>query len=121
MPDDFDPARLAIDKPIPSSPGRICSQSFSRPTRFLRGPISLTWLERAARLPGRALHVALAIRHQSALERTQTVALPNKQLAEFGVDRDAKRRGLAVLEAARLISVERKAGRNPTVTIIELE
>ena len=30
---------------------------------FLRGPIQGDWLSRAAALPGRALHVALAIRH----------------------------------------------------------
>jgi len=47
------------------------------------------------------------------------VALPNKQLSAFGVDRDAKRRGLAALEAAGLVTVERKPGRNPIVTIVE--
>jgi hypothetical protein len=81
----------------------------------------MRWLERAANLPGRALHVALAVRHQSALKRCPRVPLPNNQLAGFGVDRDAKRRGLVALETAGLVSVERKPGRNPIVTIIELE
>jgi len=80
----------------------------------------MPWLENAARLPGRALHVALALRHQSALKRSLTVTLPNRQLAEFGLDRDAKRRGLAALESARLVIVERNPGRNPIVTILEI-
>src|SRR5215469_11596092 len=106
MPDGFDPTTLAIDKSLCSSPRRDRSQPSRRPTRFLRGPISMPWLEKAARLPGRALHVALAIQHQTALVRSRTVSLPNKQLAAFGVDRDAKRRGLAHLETAGLVIVE---------------
>jgi hypothetical protein len=35
------------------------------------------------------------------------------------VDRDAKRRGLARLEAAGLVIAERKPGCNPVVTIVE--
>jgi hypothetical protein len=80
----------------------------------------MAWLEKAARLPGRALHVALAIRHQSDLERSPTVALRNKHCKVFGVGRDTKRRGLADLEMAGLVTVDRKPRRNPVVTIIEI-
>jgi hypothetical protein len=120
MAEVFDPLRLAIDDRPAGSLHRPRSQSVHRQAHFLRGPISMPWLERAARLPGRALHVALAIRHQSALQRGRTVPLPNKQLAAFGVDRDAKRRGLLGLETAGLVIVERKSGCNPIVTIVEI-
>ena len=119
MRDGFDPATLAFERLLPFPP-RHCSQGARRQGRFLKGPISMPWLERAARLPGRALHVALALHHQSALKRSATVKLSNKQLAEFGVDRDAKRRGLVALENAGLVIVERKPGRVPMVTIVEL-
>ncbi len=37
---------------------------------FLRGPIPGEWLGKAAALGGRALHVALAVRHAAAVERS---------------------------------------------------
>src|SRR5689334_1753578 len=118
MIDKFDPTTLTIGARLPAP--RHGSVTVRAHSQFLKGPISMPWLEKAARLPGRALHVALALRHQSALKRSQTVTLPNRQLAEFGLDRDAKRRGLAALENARLVIVERKPGRNPIVTIVEM-
>jgi hypothetical protein len=68
---------------------------------------------------GVLLHVALAVRHQSASNEAQGLRCRTKQLVEFGIDRDAKRRGLAALETAVLVTVERKPGRNPIVTIVE--
>ena len=120
MADDLDLTKLAIGPHSFLSPRRRRSPSVRRHSRFLRGPISMTWLETAAKLPGRALHVALAIRHQSALERSSTVALSNKHCAALGVDRDAKRRGLAALQSDGLVIVERKPGRKPVVTLIEI-
>jgi DNA-binding transcriptional ArsR family regulator len=116
----FDPTALAIDRQSLLSARRHRSPAVRRRGQFLRGPISMTWLEKAAKLPGRALHVALAIRHQSALERSSKVALSNKHCVGLGVDRDAKRRALTVLEAAGLVILERKPGRNPVVTIVEM-
>jgi hypothetical protein len=78
------------------------------------------WLERAGRLPGKALHVALVIRHVQSLNRGDgTIVLTNQWLKNFGVDHHAKRRALVALEQARLIAVER-GKRSPTVTIIEV-
>jgi DNA-binding transcriptional ArsR family regulator len=116
----FDLTKLAIDPRSLLSPRRHRPLAVRRHGRFLRGPISMTWLETAAKLPGRALHVALAIQHQAALERSSSVALSNKHCSALGVDRDAKRLGLAVLEANGLVIVDRKPGRNPLVTIVDL-
>jgi hypothetical protein len=120
MADAFDPIGLALDGQVPPFPHRHRSPAFRRRGRFLRGPISMSWLERAAKLPGRALHVALAIRHQCNLEKSSTVALSNKHCAALGVDRDAKRRGLEAVQTAGLVIVERKPGRLPIVTIVEI-
>ncbi len=75
-------------------------------------------LQRAARLPGRALHVYLAIRHRCDLRREKTVTLPANYLQTFGIGRDVKRRALAELETAGLIRVERLVGRTARVTLV---
>ena len=86
---------------------------------FLRGPIPGEWLGKAAALGGRALHVALAVCHAAAMERSDQARLTRKVLQRFGVKADAGRRGLAALERAGLVAVERHAGRCPTVSIVK--
>jgi hypothetical protein len=87
--------------------------------RFLRGPIPLDWLSRAAALPGRSLHVAMAIWFMAGLKKTAVVPVSNITGHQFGLDRNAKYRALEWLENANLIIVERRAGRAPLVTILE--
>ena len=85
--------------------------------RFLK-KTPLEPLQRAARLPGRGLHVYLAIRHRCDLRREMTVTLPANYLQTFGIGRDVKRRALAELETAGLIRVERLVGRTARVTLV---
>ena len=40
---------------------------------FLKGPIPGEWLHRAAKLPGRALHVARALWYLAGVEKSQQV------------------------------------------------
>jgi hypothetical protein len=87
---------------------------------FLRGPVPLDWLGRAAQLPGRSLHVAIALWFMAGLKKTRIVQVSNITALQFGLDRNAKYRALEWLENADLISVERCAGRAPIVTILEL-
>lgn len=84
---------------------------------FLCGPIPLLWLQQASQLPGRSLNVALALWYLAGLTKSATVALPNKLSSKFGVDRNAKYRALNWLSNAGLVSVERKIGQAPRVTI----
>ena len=81
-----------------------------RASRYLKGPVPLALLQKAAPLPGKALALYLAIRHRFDLRYTPEVTLPADYLAAWGIDKDAKRRSLATLEAAGLIRV---AGRGP--------
>src|SRR3954453_7706134 len=78
--------------------------------RFLKGPIPLQDIAQAACLPGKALAVYLALHHRCDLEGQFTVMLPASLLQQFGIDRDAKARGLRALEDAGLIQVERQNG-----------
>jgi hypothetical protein len=87
--------------------------------RFLKGPIPLNWLMEAARQPGKALHVGVALWYMSGLKRSRKIALSVSSLADFGVNRISGYRGLAALEAAGLVSVIRHPGRKPIVTLLD--
>ena len=89
--------------------------------KFLRGPIPLDWLSTAARLPGKSLHVAIAIWFTASLAKSATVPLSNIAGLPFGLDRNAKYRALQWLEEAGLITVQRQLGRSPVVTLLELK
>lgn len=88
---------------------------------FLKGPIPLAWLERAARLPGKSLQAAVALWYAAGLTRSARIPLSNVSGHRFGLDRNAKYRALAWLERAGLVTVERKLGRAPIVTILPPE
>jgi hypothetical protein len=115
----FDPARMAIgragltSRPIPRH-GPLDT--------FLRGPIPWPWWSRAASLPGRALHVASAVRYLVGWAGGPTVSLALGDLDLFlGVDRQAARRGLRALESAALVEVESRAGCKFLVRVCEVE
>jgi hypothetical protein len=76
------------------------------------------WLERAAQQPGKALHVGIALWLFAGLRRSGEVCLNLSRLSALGLDRYAASRGLRVLEAAGLVSVDRHAGRVPRVTLL---
>jgi hypothetical protein len=88
---------------------------------FLKGPIPLGWLGRAAQLSGKApLTVALAIWFQAGRRRSKQVRLTTPVLRRFGVNRKAKYSGLKSLEKAGLVGVHREPKKNPVVTILDL-
>jgi hypothetical protein len=90
--------------------------------RFLRGPIPWAWLVRAARQPGHALHVAVALWHLSGLHRQAAqVVLHSAVLRELGIARTTAYRALTALEDAALVAVERHPGRLPRVTLLAVE
>ncbi len=98
------------------------AQRRRRVSRFLKGPVPLVSLQDAARHTGKALALYLAIRHRADLRRTPDVTLPADYLAAWGINKDAKRRSLATLEAAGLICVAgRGPGRSIRVALVEPE
>lgn len=91
-----------------------------RAERFIRGPLPLEWVMRAAALSRKSLHVALAIRFREGLEgRAIALKLCRSDMERFSVGRTAGFNALRELEAAGLIQVERKRGACPRVTILE--
>lgn len=88
---------------------------------FLKGPIPGAWLTRAAVLSYRALRVGLAIWYLVGLKKCRAVKPTWETWKRFGLSRDAARHGLAALEGAGLVSVDRHRGRCPVVTIQDVE
>jgi hypothetical protein len=116
----LDPDRLRLRAgPAPTLAPTKRPPRHRRGQKFLRGPIPLTWLSVACRLGGKALHVAIAIWFRAGVTRSREVLLSLSQGAEFGFDRFAGSRGLAALERAGLVAVDRRTGRKPIVTILD--
>ena len=90
---------------------------------FLSGPIPLSWLGRVARLSGqKVLAVALALWFLVGLsDSTFDLKLTSAVLARFGVARSAKWRALRTMEAAGLIRIGSRKGKNPLVAIVEMD
>lgn len=86
---------------------------------FIRGPIPGDWIARAAVLPGKSLHVALAVCYLAGLRRPEGIRLCPRTLAKFGVSAKTGRAALAHLEAAGLVEVDRGRGRCPRVTVLD--
>lgn len=84
---------------------------------FIKGPLPLDWMQRAARLPGKTLHVALALWYLAGLQKSHSVKLASKPLEAMGVSRDAKYDALSRLVAAGLVTVHQQPGQAPVVTL----
>ncbi len=84
----------------------------------------MSWLCAASKASGQGsgFKVAIALWYLSGLTRqAKSVKLSGAVLREMGIERHAGYRGLEVLEAAELVSVERHPGRSPVVTILGVE
>jgi hypothetical protein len=89
----------------------------ARKDTFVKVP--LWWIEqatRATRTP--QAFVCIWLLHLSWRARSPTFSLPNDRLNKRGADRRRKRRALRALEAAGLITVERRHGKTPIVTLV---
>ena len=103
-----------------SGKGEFVSTRKAARVRFVKGPLPLPWLRSAAALPGKALHVGLAIWYQHGLQWSDTRhTVSNELAAEFGADRYAKKRALLQLERAGLVKVEQSGKRAPRVTLLK--
>lgn len=90
----------------------------TKPTElFLRGPIPLWWLEKAAALPGKALTVGIIIWWFHGMNANQPIKVTRKALERFSISEDAYRDGLKRLELAGLIEVVRSKGQRALIRI----
>ena len=96
---------------------RISGPPKGRKETFIR-TLPLDWMQRAARLPGKACSTALAIWFLVGVERTYTIKLSIKLAKQFGRSRNAVYRDLFLLEKAHLIRTNRGTGRLPEITVL---
>ena len=84
---------------------------------FIKGPILVPWLSRAAHLPGKAVNVAIALWWLKGMSGGKPFKLTRRALAVMNVSRDAASDGLRHLEELRLVEVTRSPGRLHVVQI----
>ena len=99
-----------------SSTGRYIDAPLNAP--FLKGPIPMAWLNEAAKLPGKALNLGIAIWWLAGMSKTTAFKLTGKALDQLDISRDAASSALKRLEAQGLIRVQRLPGQRPTVEIL---
>ena len=115
----FDPQRLALGRTrITVSPRRLPLRH-KVGEKFIQGPIPMTWVQRAAALPGKAFHLGMALWFMAGMTKNRRVRVTHKLASQFSVGRKAIARCLKQLQGAGLASVEQRAGRSPEVTILE--
>ena len=88
-----------------------------RVERYVR-TIPFAWLRRANRLPGSAAAVASSLWFLAGVKKSMTFHLTAEAVDLAGCGRKSLYRGLAVLEQADLIGVQRRPGARPIITIL---
>ena len=115
----LEPDRFRVDIPATPFPAEK-KQTYPKQTEpFLRGPVPLWWLITAGRERGKALAVGVALWYQSGLSRQNPVKPTRRLWGKFGISRRSASIAIRALEAAGLVSVVRKPGCAPVVTIVK--
>jgi hypothetical protein len=85
---------------------------------FIRGPIPMSWVQKAAKLPGKALALAMGLWWLQGMAKGVEVTVTRLMLQRMNLSRDAAADGLTRLEDAGLIKVTRAPGKRPRVHIV---
>ena len=98
----------------------VGSRPPQRRTRpFIKGPIDLEWIHRAAGI--NATEVALWLCYKEGFVGAgKWVHVRPRELNKYGLTRKRRNRQINSLEEARLIAVKRKPGQCPTVRSLRL-
>jgi DNA-binding transcriptional ArsR family regulator len=88
---------------------------------FVRGPLPLSWISKAARLPGKSLNAGLACWYLMFLKKSYQFKLSNIVANEFGLNKDSKLRALKCLEEAGLIRCTRMQGRSVVIEMLNTD
>lgn len=81
-------------------------------------PLNIEWLQRASQLPGRTLHLALALAVESYQRQAASVSLKARELESYGVKPDAASDALDRMVKANLLSADRAQGRVAQVRLV---
>ena len=84
---------------------------------FLKGPIPMPWLVVAANLPGKALHVGIALWFWSGIKKSEKFILPGNVITDLGVSRQTCNTQLKAMEKAGLLSIKARIGKKSQITL----
>jgi len=117
-PNDFIPTE--IESPIVKPKSTTTDLNNIIEGAFLKGPIPMSWLNRAAAASGKGagLAIGIAIWHIAGMEKSNSIKLRPSLLERMNINRFAKSRGLKSLKNAGLISIINNRGQSPTITIL---
>jgi hypothetical protein len=120
--DAFDPERWEM----PGNPTPLVHQwkpkvrGSGQQGKFLKGPISWTWIHQAMHLPGKSLAVGLMLWRESGCMKNRTVRFCLSRAVTDGIPVTTARRAIRALEQAGLVTVRRKLGCGLEVTLLDL-
>jgi hypothetical protein len=86
--------------------------------KFIKGPIQFLWMSRANILPGKAGPVGLALWFLNGMQKGQPFKLTGEIELIAGCKRKATYAALKQLEENNLITIQRRNGARPIVSII---
>lgn len=91
---------------------------------FLQGPIPWNWIAKASQVNGKGstLKLVMAIWFHSGLSgHSAVIKITRRTLNDLGLERNSVYRAIKTLEKAKLISVLRKKGARPSITILGID
>jgi hypothetical protein len=116
MSDDFDIDKLRLPANIVSPRRAVEPRKLAkRRTHFVRLP--WMWVEALSGASGKTWEVAIHLAYLNWKEKGGPIKLANGMLEMDGINRQAKWRALTELEHRGLVTVERRRGRSPLVTL----
>lgn len=99
-----------------ANPVKCTKKTLRRPSPYLT--VRMDWLAKAACLPGRTLHYALAL--LSLTNNGSSIVVPTRwTLTRYGISIDLATKALTRLTEAGLICCERKRGCIPRITLLD--
>jgi hypothetical protein len=97
---------------------RNAARQYLRSRYFIKGPIPLKWLEKAAGCGGKAAVVAYLLWFKWGMEGPKPFTVSGELLSRFGVGWKAAYRAYVMLEKAGLLEVDRGNGRLPRLKVL---
>lgn len=99
-----------------ANPVKYTKRTLRRPSPYLT--VRTDWLAKAACLPGRTLHYALAL--LSLTNKGSSIVTPTRwTLSRYGISADVATKALTRLIEANLVRCDRKRGKIPVVIILD--
>lgn len=116
--DDLNLAEFVLPQSMaPPNKVKMHKRANPRYDKFLKGPIQLSWLIAAGKLPGKALVVGMGLWYMAGLTGSKSVKATSALWRTLSISRQAAYRAITALESHGLIEVQRQPGHASVVTI----